>query len=321
MASTVRLWFGRLGLILLGLLAGAVLVETVLRVGALATGSRQIPTTPAQWQGSTLRILALGDSNTYGLYVGRSAAYPRIFEQMWNQQALRPRIEVLNLGYPGTNSSQVLAEFDRYMTVLRPDIVTLMVGANDAWTQPVPTDAEASFMLSLRQWLWRSLRIYRLGYMIARAWENATLEVVPLSDPADVSRGHGIARFGGHQFVLGHRMDVQRGQANWAQQADARLRKIVEAARRWDVSLVLLTYPSGHFIYGAANDVLRQVAESTGTPFVDVNREFQEFCPDWKCEELFPDQHPTELGHVRVAQALMHFFNARLGSTSSRLGR
>lgn len=321
MASTVRLWFGRLGLILLGLLAGAVLVETVLRVGALATGSRQIPTTPAQWQGSTLRILALGDSNTYGFYVGRSAAYPRIFEQMWNQQALRPRIEVLNLGYPGTNSSQVLAEFDRYMTVLRPDIVTLMVGANDAWTQPVPTDAEASFMLSLRQWLWRSLRIYRLGYMIARAWDNATLEVVPLSDPADVSRGHGIARFGGHEFVLGHRMDVQRGQANWAQQADARLRKIVEAARRWDVSLVLLTYPSGHFIYGAANDVLRQVAESTGTPFVDVNREFQEFCPDWKCEELLPDQHPTELGHVRVAQALMHFFNGRLGSTSSRLGR
>lgn len=263
------------------------------------------------WHPGKVRILALGDSNTYGLWVGKEAAYPKVFERLWNQLGRTPQVEVLNLGYPGTNSSQVLAQCDRYLAAFRPDIVTLMIGANDAWTQPVPANTRSSFATSLDSWLWRTSRLYRLGYLLARAIENARLDVVALSEPSDIAQGRGIARFGSHHFELGHRMARVAAPPGWVERSRSQLRGIVQCAQRWRVPIVFLTYLSGHFLYNVANDLLREIARSTGTPLVDVNKEIEPRCPGWKCEELLPDQHPTETGHLRIAQALFTFFAAQ----------
>ena len=52
-------------------------------------------------------MLALGDSNTYGLWVEPAESYPAVFERRWNADPARRPIEVLNLGFPGTNASMV----------------------------------------------------------------------------------------------------------------------------------------------------------------------------------------------------------------------
>ncbi|GBD27432.1 hypothetical protein HRbin30_02779 [bacterium HR30] len=306
-----RVWCGRGALVLFGVFAACGIIEILLQAGAKMVDSRGAEPVRPPWHPGKVRILALGDSNTYGLWVGKEAAYPKVFERLWNQPGRRPQVEVLNLGYPGTNSSQVLAQCDRYLAVFRPDVVTLMLGANDAWTQPVPTNTGSSLRTTVRQWLWRTSRLYRLAYLLARARENASLDVVPLSDPSDITHGHGVARFGTHQFELGHRMANVAAPPGWMEQAESHLRGIVECGHRWGVPVVFLTYVSGHFIYNLANDLLRHVAQSTGTPLVDVNKELEPHCPRWKCEELFPDQHPTEKGHVRVAQALVGFFDSQ----------
>ncbi len=307
-ARNISILVRRASLVLFGLVAGCVLLEILLQLGAkLLRPERPVAIAP-RWPSSAIRILALGDSNTYGLYVGREAAYPQLLERMWNDRNHALRVEVLNLGYPGTNSSQVLVRCNRYLEGFRPDIVTLMIGVNDAWTQPVSTEAETSLGDSLRQLLWRKSRLYRFGYMLVRAREHSSLEVIPLSDPLSVTQGRGIARFGNQEFELGHRMSHPTARAGWIERAESNLRNIVQCVRSWDVPLVLITYPSGHFLYSVANHLLRAVAQSTGTPLVDVNKAIEPHCPNWECEELLADHHPSERGHVRIAQALVEFF-------------
>ena len=94
----LREYSGRLGLVLGGLLGSVVLLEVVLQLGALAlraTGREM----PAGWLTGDRRILCLGDSNTYGLYLDRSEAYPKQLEALWNQSG-SPRVEILNHGFP-----------------------------------------------------------------------------------------------------------------------------------------------------------------------------------------------------------------------------
>jgi lysophospholipase L1-like esterase len=61
---------------------------------------------PVALVASNLRVLCLGDSNTYGVWLERSQACPQQLEAVWNQRVASPRLEVLNLGVPGTNSSR-----------------------------------------------------------------------------------------------------------------------------------------------------------------------------------------------------------------------
>ena len=83
-----------------------VLLEGVLQVAAVFIDKHQ---QPSQWlHPGRVRILTLGDSNTYGLYLQADQAYPSLLEQQWNAHHPDNRIEVINLGFPGTNSSRVL---------------------------------------------------------------------------------------------------------------------------------------------------------------------------------------------------------------------
>lgn len=118
-----------LALIAAGLLLGLVALEIALQVGSLFVRGRG----EAGWTESErpLRLLFLGDSNTYGIYVDPSEAYPRVLEARWNGRAGAAKIEALNLGFPGTNSSKLRRDMPRLLRVLRPDAVIVMIGAND----------------------------------------------------------------------------------------------------------------------------------------------------------------------------------------------
>src|SRR5262245_47203277 len=101
--SRLREAFGRLALVLLGLVLSVGLLEAGLQVGALyvAATHPQGDTRPVT---GAVRVMCLGDSNTFGLYYGKERAYPATLEQFWN--AANPtHIEVINLGFPGNNSS------------------------------------------------------------------------------------------------------------------------------------------------------------------------------------------------------------------------
>ena len=130
-----REWLGRIGLIGIGLALTIVGLEVALQLGAavvrIAHESPRAVKDPNRF-----RILCLGDSNTYGVYLERHESYPAQLER--ELAALRPNqpVEVVNLGTPGLSSSRVIRRFPELLETLAPDLVIVLLGVNDLWTDP-----------------------------------------------------------------------------------------------------------------------------------------------------------------------------------------
>lgn len=86
-------------------------------------GLRDAERSPAPEPG-TVRILALGDSVTFGMGVPEADTSPRRLESLLNA-APGPRVEVRNMGTPGYNTLQELAQLREVGLGLRPDLVVV----------------------------------------------------------------------------------------------------------------------------------------------------------------------------------------------------
>lgn len=97
--------------------------------GFFAVDTAQIGTT------SSKRILAIGDSNTFGWGVPTRNAYPEVLDE------LRPDADVINLGVSGYTSLQGYASLVKHFDQVRPDVVIASFGFNDR--RVVPSDSAA----------------------------------------------------------------------------------------------------------------------------------------------------------------------------------
>jgi lysophospholipase L1-like esterase len=292
----------RLALIPLGVVLAVCVLEAGLQAGAFcvrAAGQRL----PATWLTGGRRILCLGDSNTYGIYLpDRTLAYPQQFERLWNASVETPRIEVLNLGYPGTNSSGLRRDLPRMLETFRPDVVIIMVGANDYWTAAVPLAAGTNLPDRMVQVIRQYSRVYQLVYMLRRALDHRQLEVVY---PMLVDHGSsGKARYGDVEFDLGWTRAPR--QVDHDQRLEENLRALVEDARAFGAEAVFMTYPSRMANYGDASRFLRSVADGTGARLIDLGAVFEPECPKEPCPDwLFTDHHPTARGYYLMAETLV----------------
>ena len=75
-------------------------------------------------------IVAVGDSLTEGLGVEEELAYPAVLEERLRKQGYR--YQVVNSGNSGETSSGTLSRI-KWVLTLKPDIVILVVGANDGF--------------------------------------------------------------------------------------------------------------------------------------------------------------------------------------------
>jgi lysophospholipase L1-like esterase len=314
--ASIREYAGRLALVVGSLLACLVLIELALQLGALvqrATG-REMQTS---WLSGDRRILCLGDSNTYGIYLEPGEAYPAQLEALWNG-AGGSRVEVLNLGFPGTDSSKLVSELPRLIDTLEPDLVTVLVGANDFWTEPVATSGRSE----TRPGAWRLLlghsRLHRLFQLLRRRLDPVELEIQFESEDS-LDRGTGSARFGDVEIPLGWRRSSEPPD-DWLSRTRVEialgrnLRELARQSHELDAQLVLLTYPSRFGLYAFANPVIQRVARATGTPFVDLADVFTPLCPVEECAGLlFPDHHPRARGHYLIAETLLRRLRADEG--------
>jgi lysophospholipase L1-like esterase len=279
------------------------LIELGLRAAAMVVG-RSAQRAAAQWRGTAeLKLLALGDSNTYGLGVNEREAYPRVLETLWNADPKLPRIEVINLGYPGTNSSMLRNRFAKLLSMLRPDIVTVMIGANDFWTPAEPVNDETDWRENLDFLAWRSSRLYRLLSMLRRAFQDVQLDI-----PRSVERGGQplVVQLGPERVELllnpSNPSDVE-GRPSLGDNLVALARDAAQA----DVELILLTYPADAkhtAVYTRTNTQIRAAAATAGIRLIDLTA-ISRFCTKRECDELMWDYHPTALGHQLAADLIV----------------
>jgi lysophospholipase L1-like esterase len=120
---------------------------------------------PASKSPDTIRILALGDSWTFGYNVSVDQGYPKRLTALLRAEFPNNKIEVLNLGMLGYTSHEGLKQLKRVALQLQPDIVLIGYAMNDS-AIPGWHDKDALFpkpkRFSLRRFITEHSELYKL---------------------------------------------------------------------------------------------------------------------------------------------------------------
>lgn len=309
--------FGRVALLLFGLGLGMAAVELGLRAASAFVGPRAAPI-----EGGRQTILALGDSHTYGVFFPAEQAWPGQLAARLEARA-PGRYRVVNLGLPGTNSSEIATRLPDWLDDHRPAQVVLCVGVNNIWNR---SDAER---VAEAPW-WEELRVLRLARLLRARFGEAEPERDDEAGPG-AGRREVERRVRGRGEVAVEFRDAETGELLIRHEGNfdvhrplprslALLRRDLtrihaECAAR-GVRLVLLTYAE-HPVDGApdpaqrnhaaVNEVLRDFAAGRELPLVDAaarvgaRLEAGEPVGDW----FHPDgSHPTPRGYAEIAEAV-----------------
>ncbi|MGD8296002.1 MAG: arylesterase [Desulfobacterales bacterium] len=110
-------------------------------------------------------IVAVGDSLTEGLGVAEEFTYPALLEKKLQSQGHHYR--VINAGVSGETSSGTLARIN-WILKLRPDIVILVIGANDGLRGIDPELIKTNLLTLVRKLKEKSVTVLLGGMQMAR---------------------------------------------------------------------------------------------------------------------------------------------------------
>jgi lysophospholipase L1-like esterase len=267
------------------------------------------------WLTPNLRVVAMGDSNTYGLYLDKKDAYPKQLETIWNTAHKNNPIEVINLGYPGSNSSRLVASIEEINRQFQPDIILVMIGTNDSWTAPIVAaelTLDNSHKLHPLQWIKLHSKLYRLFCLMTREpFQEKALETITTSDPAQAETAKGKPAAINYKnmkldFSLNFRDKNTHLDIEAAMQKN--MEKLINYGGKNNIKVFLLTYPANKGYYKQANKVTLKTAGDNHYPYlVNTIEIFQPQQPP-KGEGnqyFFPDLHATKLGNQILATAVM----------------
>ena len=118
------------------------------------------------------RILALGDSCTWGWQVAQDAAYPQRLQRLLDTELGSGKYRVINAGAPGYTSYQGLVYLRDRGLALRPRVVIIAFGFNDA----LPTgDVEADLARQRDRFTLIELDDYFLGHSALWRWGRSKM--------------------------------------------------------------------------------------------------------------------------------------------------
>jgi lysophospholipase L1-like esterase len=225
----------------------------------------------------TLRIFALGDSNTFGWDVDEGANWPSQLQRLFATS--QPNTEIINAGVWGYTSYQGMRRFHELLAY-QPDLVLVSFGANDAH-QVTVADADYVKRHDRIEYLTRATRRLRVAQLFVQGWDSAMRPSV--AGP------------------LRPRVSLDEYRSN--------LREMIEAGRARHLTVVLLTRPfvgssddpaSWKTHAPAYNAATREIGRDEGVPVIDVYDAFRNR-PD-----LFDDESHFGVEGHRVAAQMIH---------------
>lgn len=317
-----REWLARLGLVLFGVLLALVLLEGMLRIGAMFVESR--PITLSEGRGT---ILALGDSHTYGVKTPPEESYPGHLQRLLDERA-PGRYNVINLGVPGSNSARIAANLPEWIARYRPFAVIVSVGVNNRWNY---SDTDESKRLGpVIRWL-GDLRIMRLYHLLSLNLRSALSPPVSADRPElvrkqfdgddariefrDAETGEVVATHEGKPDELSYNKPALR-------RLHQDLERMLEITAQRNVQLVLLTYSAfplpgrpGWGINETMSEELRKFSAAHNLPLVDPRDRFFELLAGGEPRETYflsaLDDHPNGAGYAEIAALVADAFEPR----------
>ncbi|HET6204446.1 MAG TPA: SGNH/GDSL hydrolase family protein [Planctomycetota bacterium] len=260
-----------LGAFGLGLLGAALAAELLLRIAALfAPGPRAAAALP---EGAPT-VLCVGDSHTYGLFVGDSESYPA----QLGARLAGARVRVVNAGRPALNSSLLVPHAREWIARTRPRVLVVRVGINDFWNDARPDGS-----------LLDSLRVVRLARVLFSRRAAGGADLPPAGDRLPTAP---------------MRSDLERlGECVGVRGAlEANVRSAVREARAAGAAAVLLAYSLDFHYYAVVNEGLERIAGEEGALFADPSPLARRAASAEGYPSVFlPDFHPNARGYALEA--------------------
>jgi lysophospholipase L1-like esterase len=228
--------------------------------GFIANGDRmRNPEVPVERGPNDFRVLALGDSVTFGWGVLYEEAYPTLLAELLRRAQPGREIQVMNAACSGYSTHQGLEMLKRRGLKYRPDVVTIWLGWNDSVVWDGMTDAEHARLFA-REHLLASSFTYRVlsyalrqrGHEDVREERKETGAKRPRMPPADyqarlremveLARANEISPGRGARVVLiqgCYRDQVRSAHKHGGRfEADEHQKAMAEVAKQLDVPML-----------------------------------------------------------------------------------
>jgi lysophospholipase L1-like esterase len=220
----------------------------------------------------TFRVLALGDSHTYGAGVSEREAYPGQLQEYLD--AREPGVfTVINKGVPGFNTSMLRKRLARHVSSYDPDMVILWVGINDIWNvTDVESDGAGVWArlegIASRSRLFRLVMVWRHDRRLER--DVAADHGRPTVTQEGEREGNPIGSVGYGDFV--EKLTVHRTDRLPRDTVRTREEQNFAAMVRWlrgaGIPVVFIEYPLDMNAFATANEAMRTVAARYDVPIV-----------------------------------------------------
>ncbi|MEO6027295.1 MAG: GDSL-type esterase/lipase family protein [Candidatus Binatia bacterium] len=248
-----------------------VLGEAVLQIASLFAHDRARDTRPS----APHRIIALGDSHTFGAGVPSEDAYPAQL-QVFLDEKEAGAYSVINLGVPGMNTSQVLHRLPVYVGLYHPETVLIWCGINNAWNVTEASESSGWAFLdgvASRSRLYRLLRVWihdrQLERTVAHDGKMGRLDLtadVPIAVGPNVQTS--FEREGRIETIVPETREFALD-STMRSRAIRDYAAMADYARAAGLSLVFVTYPIELGVFKVANEAMRTVAANTGATLVN----------------------------------------------------
>ena len=292
--------------ILLSVALGLVALEAGLRIVGFAYGRLHARDDASA---ASRRILCIGDSHTFGIWLAKGDSYPARLEAKLNEanpNKANPndRVAVENAGVPGYATADVLERLRVLLARRHYDAVAVMAGANDRWK-----GAE-------RPW-WLELKTVKLGLLLFRG--RVPPRVTNSDGVVHVDEISGKATPGNASTVTIAMVDRSGESIAFEQRATAELesderlaaklaenlRAIAGATAAAGSRILFVGYPSDANDLGLASRAMAAAAVDANIPFVDLAPAMAIAREKFLFEQLyFPDHHGRAATNEIVARAV-----------------
>jgi len=244
-------------------------------------------------QKKVYRILALGDSQTFGNGIELVHSWPKQLEKILNNTSDDVSYEVINSGLPGSDTWQHEIINRRFISRYHPDAVVLAMYVNDIVTRFKPKKKKSETANELQTKFFYLLK----RSVLLLSLRNASQSIQQLMSPG---RGHT------HQQAVLKGISGPSVDKAW-QQVDASLLAIKELCDQKRVKFVVASIPRRDQVYSQLpskdyNQRLREIADRHQIPLVGLLKPLQKAYTTHGEALFIPwDGHNTEIANDVIA--------------------
>jgi lysophospholipase L1-like esterase len=237
---------------------------------------------PTQKAAGTLRLMTLGDSTVYGVFVNDEAVFSSVAARLLSR-GTGGTVEAINGGIPGYSSEQARRLYEHRLSSLEPDILVIAPQWSDSQKGP-PDTVQWPLPAAGVSGVLRQSALYRLlDEAIHTGKPGVTVEWRLKSGEPDTTR-----------VPLKAYRDNLRTLGRWARRDGAEPVYLILPSDR-DLSEKPLEEPRT-----AYREAMREVATELDAQLVDAAQAFWQQSPDLMRDEV----HPSVEGHHKLGEVL-----------------